>query len=128
MIRLTYHLDFDFRERKPADLMQLNKMLSAMKLCDLVLEDQEGYLAVTRDKDGNLMHRRYGLDSGTLVCTPARDGQCYQIDTVVVDRSVSYDDFMEAWRERYPDRTVRRVITAGFEGVFAYTLLYHLNR
>ena len=125
MIHLTYHLDFDFRDRKVSDLEQLNKVLSAMKLKSLELENTEGYLAVTRDKDGNLVHQRYGLDRGTLICTPAKDGDCYQLDTVVTDQSVAYDDFLEVWRKNHPGRVVRTVITVSFEEVFAYVIAHH---
>ena len=125
MIQLTYHLDYDFRDRRASDLEQLNKLLSAMKLKNLELENTEGYLAVTRDKDDNLVHQRYGLDRGTLICTPAKDGDCYQLDTVVTDRSVTYDDFLAVWRKNHPNRVVRTVITVGFDGVFAYILAHH---
>lgn len=125
MIKITYHIDFDFKDRKASDLDKLNKILSSLKLEKLELEDSKGYLAVSRDGDGNLLHKRYGLDSGTLICTPAKVGYCYQIDTAVADRSVDHDEFLEIWRSSHPDRAMRTVITIGYEEELAYIILHH---
>jgi len=120
-------ISFDFKNRKASDLRQLNALLATMKLKDLDLEDMQGYLAVSKDGDGNLLHKRYGLDSGTLVCKLAGSGQGYhyQIDTVVVDKAVDYDTYMNCWRGSHPDRTMRTVITIEFESDYAYTILHH---
>lgn len=118
---------FDFKNREASDLQQLNALLATMKLKDLDLEDTQGYLSVTRDGDGNLLGKRYGLDSGTLVCKLAGSGRgfCYQIDTVVVDKAVDYDTYMDCWRESHPDRAMRTVITIEFASDFAYIIAHH---
>ena len=95
MIKITHHVDFDFKDREATDLEKLNRILAALKLEKLELKNSKGYLAVAQDGQGNLLEKRYGLDSGTLICTPSRSGDCYQIDTAVADRSVDYDEFLE---------------------------------
>ena len=125
MIRITHHIEFDFKERKPSDIDKLNRLLASLKLRKLELENSKGYLAVTEDGEGNLLEKRYGLDSGTLICTPAPDGDCYQIDTAVAARSVDHDEFLQIWRASHPARTLRTVITVGFEEDLAYIILHH---
>lgn len=122
-------IGFDFKNRKASDLHQLNALLATMKLQELRLENPEGYLATARDGEGNLLHKRYGLDSGTLVCrlSKGRTGYQYQIDTVVVERSAGIGDeeFLDCWREGHPDRVIRIVITNGYADSLAYTIVHH---
>jgi len=125
MIKITHHVDFDFRGREAADLEKLNRILASLKLEKLELKNSRGYLAVTQDGDGNLMEKRYGLDNGTLICTPSKNGYRYQIETAVADRSVDYDEFLEIWRANHPDRALRTVITVEYETDFAYIILHH---
>lgn len=101
-----------------------------MKLTDLQIDDFDGYLETTKDGEGNLLHMRYGLDSGTLICTEApgnKEGYTYQIDTVVVDDAagVEGEDFLDCWREAHPDRVIRIAITVEFGSSKAYTIAYH---
>lgn len=125
MIKITHHVEFCFKNREASDLEKLNHVLSAMKLSNVKLNNPKGYLAVTRDGDGNLVHQRYGLDSGTLICTPAKDGYCYQMDTAVVDHSVDHDEFLDIWRSCHPDRVIRTAITIGFEEALGIVILHH---
>lgn len=125
MIKVTYHVEFDFKDREASDLEKLNRMLSFLKLKKLELKEPRGYLAVTRDGEGNLVHQRYGFDSGILTGTPAKDGNCYQIDTVVTDSSVTHDDLLEIWRSTHYDRVVRTVITVDYTESLAYIILHH---
>ena len=125
MIKIKHLVEFDFKDREAADLEKLNRVLSAMKLKDLELKNPRGYLAVTQDGDCNLVHQRYGLDSGTFVCTPAKDGLIYQIDTAVVDHSVDHDEFLDIWRSCHPDRVMRTVITMGFDEALGFIILHH---
>lgn len=125
MIKITHHVDFDFKDREASDLEKLNRILASLKLEKLELKNFKGYLAVAQDGQGNLLEKRYGLDSGTLICTPSRSGDCYQIDTAVADRSVDHDEFLEIWRINNPNRVVRAVITKGHETDFAYIILHH---
>lgn len=120
-------INFDFKNRKPEDLAQLNALLATMKLQDLRLEDTEGYLATTTDGDGNLLGHRYGLDSGQLVCklSKGKTGYCYQIDSVVVDDSIDHEEFLDIWRESHPDRVVRIVIRSGYDEVAGYLIVHH---
>ena len=96
-----------------------------MKLDRVELKNSNGYLAVTQDGDGNLLEKRYGLDSGRLICTHSDNGYCYQIDTAVADRSVDHDEFLDIWRSCHPDRVVRTLITLEFDSDFAYVILHH---
>ena len=125
MIRITHHIEFRFRDREAADLEKLNRILASMKLEKLELKNSRGYLAVTQDGDGNLLEKRYGLDSGTLICTPSKNGYGYQIDTAVADRSVDHDVFLEIWRSSHPDRAMRSVTTLEYESDYAYIILHH---
>lgn len=125
MIKIIHHVDFDFKDREATDLEKLNRILASLKLEKLELKNSKGYLAVTRDGDDNLLEKRYGLDSGTLICTPSRNGDCYQIDTAVVDKSVDHDEFLEIWRINNPSRVMRTVITMEYETDFAFIILHH---
>ncbi len=125
MIKITHHVDFDFKDREATDLEKLNRILASLKLEKLELKNFKGYLAVAQDGQGNLLEKRYGLDSGTLICTPSRNGDCYQIDTAVADKSVDHDEFLEIWRINNPTRAMRTVITKGHETDFAYIILHH---
>ena len=125
MITITHQIAFDFRDREAADLEKLNRILSTMSLENLDLKDSRGYLAVTQDGDGNLLEKRYGLDSGTLVGTPSENGYVYQIDTAVADHSVDQDEFLDIWRSIHPDRTIRRATILEFDTDYAYIILHH---
>lgn len=128
MIKISHHVDFDFKEREASDLEKLNRILASLKLEKLELKNFKGYLAVTQDGEGNLLEKRYGLDCGTLICTPSKNGDCYQIDTAVADRSVDYDEFLEIWRTNNPNRVMRAVITMEYEMDFAYIILHHQKK
>lgn len=54
MIKITHHVDFDFKDREASDLEKLNRILASLKLEKLDLKNSRGYLAVTRDGDDNL--------------------------------------------------------------------------
>lgn len=125
MIKITHHVDFDFKDREASNLEKLNRILASLKLEKLELKNSRGYLAVTRDGADNLLEKRYGLDSGTLICTPSRNGDCYQIDTAVADMSVDHDEFLEIWRINNPTRAMHTVITMEYETDFAYIILHH---
>ena len=120
-------IHFEFKTRSAEDLEQLNAILAAMPLQELELENTEGYLATTTDGEGNLVGRRYGLDSGTLVCTRAEEepGLFYQIDSLVADKSVGHKDVMDIWRGSHPERIVRMAVRVGFEEVVGYLILHH---
>lgn len=125
MIKITHHIEFDFKDRDASDLQKLNKILASLKLDNLELKNSRGYLAVTQDGEGNLLEKRYGLDSGILICTPSKNGYGYQLDTAVADRSVDHDEFLEIWRTNNPDRIMRTVITLEYEDDFSYIILHH---
>ena len=125
MIKISHHVEFDFRDREAADLEKLNRVLSAMKLKELELKNPRGYLAVTQDGDGNLLGKRYGLDSGTLICTPAKNGDVYQIDTIVTDDTVDTEEILGIWRSCHADRVMKAVNIFGFENEFAYIILHY---
>ena len=122
---ITIH--FDFKNRSPEELEQLNRILDTMKLQELRLEGTSGYLATTTDGEDNLIGYRYGLDSGTLVCRLAQGnhGYQYRIDSVVVDNSVENDEYLQIWREQHPDRVIRLVIRAEHGCVSGYLIAHH---
>lgn len=63
MIKITHHVDFDFKDRDASDLEKLNSILADLKLEKLTLGNERTYLAIMRDDDDNLLGKRYGLDS-----------------------------------------------------------------
>ena len=125
MIKITHLIEFDFKDREASNLEKLNRILASLKLEKLELKNSKGYLAVAQDGEGNLLEKRYGLDSGTLICTPSRSGDCYQIDTAVADKSVDHDAFLEIWRTNNPSIAMRTVITMEYETDFAFIILHH---
>ncbi len=122
---ITIH--FEFENREATDLQQLNALLATMEMGDLELEDMQDYLAIIKDGDGNLVGKRYGVDSGTLVCKQPNtgNGYCFQIDSIVADPSVDSDTLMDGWQEGHPDRILCTYMTIGFEDAIAYLLLHH---
>lgn len=120
-------IQFQFKNRNAEDLEQLNQMLNAVKLQNLELEDTSGYLATVTNGKGRLIRKRYGFDSLTMICTPAEseDGYRYRIDTVVADRDIPYEEFLDRWRRGHPDRVIRTVIVMGFGEDLAYILAHH---
>lgn len=127
MISVTYHIDFDFPDREETDLDELNQRLAKMKLVDVSL-DVHGYLATTTDGKGNLLHQRYGLDRGTLICTPGKEGGCFQIDTLVADSLVELEEIMEIWRNSHPEKEIHHVCQFEFpknKDVYTYIILYY---
>lgn len=125
MIKITHHIEFDFKDRDASDQEKLNKILASLRLEKLELKNSRGYLVVAQDGEGNLLEKRCGLDSGTLICTPSKSGDCYQIDTAVADKSVDHDEFLDIWRTNNPTRAMRTVITMEYETDFAYIILHH---
>ena len=114
------------RTEKPLTLKKLNSILADLKLEKLTLRNERTYLAIMRDDDDNLLGKRYGLGSGTLICTPAENGYCYQIDTVIADKSIVRDeDFLESWRNNNPDRFMSMAIREFIEGERVYIILHH---
>ncbi len=122
-------ISYDFKNREAEDLAQINRLLSGLRLSDLQVENFEGYLATTTDGRSNLLALRYGLDRGTLVCTPSEDddGFVYQVDTVALanDDVIAHENYVEIWRKAHPHRTVRTVITVEFDTAVAYTIFHH---
>ena len=47
MIKITHHIEFNFKDREASDLEKLNRILASMKLEKLELKNSRGYLAVT---------------------------------------------------------------------------------
>lgn len=123
MITITY----DFHNRRQEDLDQINALLAVMQLEDLQLEDAKCYLATTRDAQGVLLGRRYGLNSGRLICRIAENGggNRYRIDTFVEDSGLAGDDCLQHWRDSHPDRVMRISIVADFFDTVKGCLIVH---
>lgn len=131
--RLTseYSIHFVFHDRMEEDLQQLNRMLAAMELTDLALEDIDGYLSAMQELNGGAVVNttyRYGLDSGTLVCKKEAfaDGYQFQIATDVVPKSegMTAKQYADAWKASHPDQKLRTLQEIQFEGHTAFLLLY----
>ena len=59
-------LRFDFNDRDPGDLEQINRLLATMELTDVDVKDIKGYLATTQEFQNDRVVQttyRYGLDS-----------------------------------------------------------------
>ena len=120
-------IQFDFKNRNTEDLERLNQMLDAVELRELELDNISGYMATTTDAKGRLVHKRYGFDSITLICTPAKTdaGYRYRIDTAVINRDIPHEEYLDRWRTDHPDRVIRTVIVMGFGEDLAYILANH---
>ena len=120
-------INFDFKDRRDEDLVQLNDILATMKLDELSLENEKDYLATTMDREGNLISNRYGLDSGTLICklSKSKSGYQYRIDSEVIDKSVDEDVFLQNWSNTHPDRTVRIFIRDHFDDMVGCLIVHH---
>lgn len=122
---ITIHFDFKhFREK--TDLEQLNKVLDALPLQDLRLEDEESYLCTTTDNTGKLLHYRHGLDKGTLHCTLARKspGYYYRIDTFTESPTKSHQEQIQKWIDSHMDRTICCSIVTSFKKQDGYTIIH----
>lgn len=98
-------ISFQFYDHRPEDLFQLNRTLATLRLEDLMLKDFRAYLDTPVDAQGNLLHKRCGLETGTLVCRLAkRGGRQYQIDTAVADNCVGQEVFLRCWQNMNPHR------------------------
>ena len=100
-------LRFDFNDRDPGDLEQINRLLATMELTDVDVKDIKGYLATTQEFQNDRVVQttyRYGLDSGA---NAMGDGQ-----------------FAQYWRKLYPHRKLSTVITIGFERHTAFLVVY----
>lgn len=120
-------INFDFKDRRDEDLIQLNNILATMKLDELSLENEKDCLATTTDRDGNLICNRYGLSSGTLVCelSKSESGYEYRIDSEVMDKSVDEDVFLQNWRDTHPDRIVRIFMRDHFDDLVGCLIVHH---
>lgn len=120
-------INFDFKDRKQEDLVQLNNILATMKLNELCLENYKDYLAITTDSEGNLISNRYGLSSGTLVCklSTSDSGYQYRIDSEVIDKNVDPDEFLQNWRDKHTDRTVRIFARSDFNDLVGCLIIHH---
>lgn len=125
MIKITQQIDFEFKDGKSSDLQELNRILASVKLEKLELKNSKGYRSVTRDGNGRVLEKYYGLESGTLNCTVSEDGDIYQIETALIDRSINHEAFLEIWRAYHPGRVHRTVMTLEFESERAYIILHH---
>ena len=125
MIKITQQIDFEFEDGKSSDLQELNRILASLKLEKLELKNSRGYRSVTRDGNGRVLEKYYGLESGTLNCTISEDGDIYQIETALIDSSVNHEAFLEIWRTYHPGRVHRTVMTLEFESERAYIILHH---
>lgn len=124
-------LQFDFKDRAPEDLDQLNRILAAMELTDVDVEDVNGYLATTQEYQGDRVVNttyRYGLDNGILVCKKDDCGQThrFQVTTMVFEgaNAMRGRAFEEYWRAQYPERMLSTVVTVGFAQQTALVVVY----
>lgn len=124
-------LRFDFNDRDPGDLEQINRLLATMELTDVDVKDIKGYLATTQEFQNDRVVQttyRYGLDSGTLICKRADDAQTYrfQVATEAFEGANAMGDgqFAQYWRKLYPHRKLSTVITIGFERPTAFLVVY----
>ena len=120
-------IQFQFKHRNVEDLEQLNRMLNTVELQKLELDDPSGYLATMTNAKGRLLHKRYGFDSITLICTPAKSGagHRYRIDTAVASRNIPYEEYLDRWRAANPNRVIRTAIVMDFDEDLAYILANH---
>lgn len=131
-INFEVRLDFEFKDRKPEDLVQINRMLAAMEISEVKMENFDGYMATTRkyDPDGRVVdtNHSYGFDRMTLVCRKQENQPVrrFRICTEVFpgDEMQNHDEYMEFWRERYPERKPSTVSVIAFAEYTAIVMVY----
>lgn len=129
MLRLKYLLEFDYPNRSEEDLEKLNRMLAKMKLKDLELkceksDDFHGYIATATDGQGRLLGHRFGLDCGTLICTPSKKGGCFQIDVVATPKDKDPGQVTDSWCKEYPDRQFCSSVTYQYDKAYGTLIIY----
>lgn len=124
-------MEFSFHDRDERDLEQINRMLAVMDLTDVDIDAFDGYVAVTRRTQDDVVVEvtyRYGFDSCTLVCEKAELGEThrYQIATEVFENAnaVESEKYAEHWRETYPERKLRKVMALGFDEHTVFIVVY----
>ena len=124
-------MEFSFHDRDERDLEQINRMLAVMDLTDVDIDALDGYVAVTRRMQDNVVVEaayRYGFDSCTLVCEKAESGQThrYQIATEDFENAdaMESEKYAEHWCETYPERKLRRVMALGFDEHTVFIVVY----
>lgn len=122
---ITIHFDFN-NVRENSDLEQLNALLNTMSLQDLRLEDEAGYLCTSKDGEGQLLGRRYGLAEGTLHCKLARQkpGYHYRMDSFVEKRNDDHQERIGQWRKAHPDRSLCYAVVVEFDEGQGYLLIH----
>lgn len=120
-------VNFEFKDSEKDELIQLNNILSTMKLDELRLENYSGCLVTTLDEDGDFIDCRYALCKGTLVCklSEGEKGMKYRIDSDVICQSSDRDVYLQRWRDKHPDRIVRIFITSEFDGLMGCLIVHH---
>jgi len=129
MLRLKHLLEFDYPNRSEENLVKLNRMLAKMKLKNLELkcgktEDFWGYIVTTTDAQGRLLGHRFGLDSGTLICTPSPQGGCFQIDVVATPLDGDLGQMEDRWCEDHPDREFWSRVTYQYARAYGSVIIY----
>lgn len=125
-------LNFEFNDRDSGDLVQINRALAAMEISDVKMENFNGYMATTRNynPEGQVVETnyRYGFDKMTLVCQKVENHpvRWFQVFTEVFpgDEMQNHDDYMEFWRERYPERKPSTVSVIAFAEHTAIVMVY----
>ena len=125
----TITIDFEFKDRSAENIDQINRILAVMDLTDLFIEDPKGYMATTKTyKDDVVISTdyRYGLDSGTLICTKTDDSHSrrYQITTEVL-AGVGWmkgRKFEDHWKKKYPERVLSSLVIIGFDELTAFIM------
>lgn len=131
-IKYEITLDFDFSERETDDLVQINRVLEAMEVSEVKMENFEGYMATTRsyNSEGQVTetNHRYGFDKMTLVCCRKENHPVrrFRVFTEVFpgDEMQNHAEYMEFWRERYPERKPSTVTTIAFAEHTAIVMVY----
>lgn len=125
-------LHFVFHDQEETDLARLNRMLEAMPLSSLNLDDLSVYMASTKkySKTGRLLgeHFRCGLDSGTArgELREGEDAYVFQVETEVVEneRVLPGDGYALDWRVRHPGCFLRMIATYEYFECQAYVVVY----
>ena len=131
MIR-QFDLHFSFHEPEEKDLARMNRMLAAMPLSSLTLEDLMVCMASEKEytKTGRLRSERLrcGLGSGTArgELREGEDAYLFQVETEVVEngRVLPGDGYAKDWRSRHPGCFLRMIATYEFFECHAYVVVY----
>lgn len=127
-----FTLAFEF-DRNVRGTEQINEKLASMRLSELHIRTNDGYLATKRtfDRDNTLVSTEYeyGFDKLELECEDgaAEERHVYQIDAAAFPKGeiASSDQYHDLWCADHPGRVMRVLQQISYDTADAFVVLHH---